>query len=132
MRSDRNHPLRILLAEDDPDVRAALRELLGLEGFTILEADDGLAALEIFRRETLAFSIMDVDMPGMNGIEVLRIVRQQRGGFPCIFITGDDSRQRQIQARQVGAFTLLAKPVAPDVLRFSVRRLVDTHYGKLG
>ncbi len=122
--------LRVLLADDDSDVRAAFRELLGLEGFKVFEADSGLAALEILQRENVTFSIMDVDMPGMNGIEVLKVVRQQLGAMPCIFVTGDSSRARQVQALEVGAFSMLAKPVAPDLLRFSVKRLIDHHYGR--
>lgn len=127
--------LTILLADDDASVREAFRELLGLEGFTtILEADTGLAALEILHRqmERLAFSVMDVDMPGMSGIEVLRAARSSCPVPPCIFISGNDSRERQIQAMQAGAFSLLSKPVAPDLFRFSIKRLLDHHYfGKL-
>ena len=124
--------MEILLAEDDTSVRAALKEFLGREGFVVYEADSGLAALQILQRTRVTFSIMDVDMPGMTGFEVLKIVRQQLGGaLPCIFISGDSSRERQMKALEVGAFSLLEKPIAPDLLRFSVQRLVDFHYGKL-
>ena len=124
--------MEILLAEDDTSVRAALKEFLGREGFVVYEADSGLAALAILQRTRVTFSIMDVDMPGMTGFEVLKIVRQQLGGaLPCIFISGDSSRERQMKALEVGAFSLLEKPIAPDLLRFSVQRLVDFHYGKL-
>ena len=123
--------MEILLAEDDTSVRAALKEFLGREGFVVYEADSGLAALEILQLTRVTFSIMDVDMPGMTGFEVLKIVRQQLGGaLPCIFISGDSSRERQMKALEVGAFSLLEKPIAPDLLRFSVQRLVDFHYGK--
>ena len=123
--------MRILLADDDVELRAALKEFLGREGFVVFEAGTGLAALEILRRESVTFSIMDVDMPGLTGFEVLKIVRQQLGGaLPCIFMSGDSSRARQMKALEVGAFSLLEKPIAPDLLRFSVQRLVDFHYGR--
>jgi len=123
--------MRILLADDDVELRAALKEFLGREGFVVFEAGTGLAALEILRRESVTFSIMDVDMPGLTGFEVLKIVRQQLGGaLPCIFMSGDSSRERQMKALEVGAFSLLEKPIAPDLLRFSVQRLVDFHYGR--
>lgn len=123
--------MRILLADDDVELRAALKEFLGREGFVVFEAGTGLAALEILRRESVTFSIMDVDMPGLTGFEVLKIVRQQLGGaLPCIFMSGDGSRERQMKALEVGAFSLLEKPIAPDLLRFSVQRLVDFHYGR--
>lgn len=122
----------ILLADDDSAVRQSIRELLGRDGFTdVFEADTGLAALEILHREArrLAFSIMDVDMPGMSGIEVIRAVRQAEAGLPCILVSGNASRDRQVQAMEVGAFSLLSKPIAPDLLRFSVHRLIEHHYG---
>lgn len=127
----RKKQLQILLADDDTAVRAALRELLLREGFAVMEAASGLAALELLQKRQPAFSIMDVDMPGMTGIEVLRIARQHFGIFPCIFVSGDDSRERQVAAFEVGAFSLLAKPVIPDLLRFSVQRLIQHHFGKL-
>lgn len=131
MTSPAKHPMRVLLADDDSDVRESLREFLASEGFTIVEADSGLTALEILLEQRMSFSIMDVDMPGMNGIEVLRVVRQQRSGLPCIFISGDDSRQRQVEAFEVGAFSMLSKPIVLDLLRFSMNRLLAQHYGKL-
>lgn len=124
-------PMHILLADDDTLLRVTLRELLGREGFVVHEADTGLAALEVFQRHHVTFSIMDVDMPGLTGFEVLKIVRQQLGAaMPCIFMSGDGSRERQMKALEVGAFSLLEKPIAPELLRFSVQRLVDFHYGK--
>lgn len=122
--------LRILLADDDREVRESLREFLRREGFTIFEADSGLSALEILSKEKLTLSILDVDMPGMTGIEVIRIVRQQRQATPFILMSGDDSRERQTAALEAGAFSLLAKPVAPDLLRYSMNRLFEQYYGK--
>jgi DNA-binding response OmpR family regulator len=130
MTRNQNHPMQILLADDDTLLRAALCEFLGREGFVVHEAATGLAALEVLRLHRVTFSIMDVDMPGLTGFEVLKIVRQQLGAaMPCIFMSGDSSRERQMKALEVGAFSLLEKPIAPDLLRFSVQRLVDFHYG---
>jgi len=124
-----NEHLRMLIAEDDEFVRTALREVLRSEGFEVLEAESGLAALEIVHRVRVSFSVMDIDMPGMSGIEVLRTIRQQYGTLPSIMITGNDSRERQVEAMAAGAFALLSKPIGPDLLRFSVKRLLDHHFG---
>jgi CheY-like chemotaxis protein len=120
--------LRTLLAEDDELVRAALKDLLRKEGFEVFEAASGLAALEIVQHVQVSFSVMDIDMPGMSGIELLKVIRQQFGSLPSIMITGNDSRERQVEAMAAGAFALLAKPVVPDLLRYSVKRLLDHHY----
>jgi len=130
MTNPMHRSMRVLLADDDSDVRAALREFLANEGFLIVEADSGTTALEILLRQRMSFSIMDVDMPGMTGIEVLRVVRKEHSGLPCIFITGDDSRHRQAEALEVGAFSMLSKPVVLDLLRLSMHRLLEQHYGK--
>lgn len=128
MRKLRNESLRILLAEDDGDLRAAFKDLLGREGFKVFEAATGLAALQILKTQKVTFSIMDVDMPGLTGFEVLRIARQDLGALPCIFVSGDSSRERMVQALQAGAFSMLAKPVNPELLRYSVQRLIEFHY----
>jgi CheY-like chemotaxis protein len=129
MQKRRTTPsLRALLAEDDELVRSALTDLLSKEGFEVFEAASGLAALEAVQRVRFSFSVMDIDMPGMSGIEVLKAIRQQFGVLPSIMITGNDSRERQVEAMAAGAFALLAKPVVPDLLRFSVKRLLDHHY----
>ena len=129
MMKHQHNQLRLLLADDDSQVRAAIAELLQAEGFEIIEAESGLAALEIVRRQTLSCCVMDVDMPGMSGIEVLKIVQTQFGGLPSLLISGNDSRERQIAAMEAGAFSLLAKPVVPDLLRFSIKRMLDHHFG---
>lgn len=121
--------IRILVADDDTLVRAALCEFLRRDGFVTFEAASGLAALEIAQKEHVSFSIMDVDMPGMSGIDVLRTLHRMVGTPPpSIFITGDDSRARQMEALAAGAFSLLHKPVAPDLLRFTVQRLIEQHF----
>jgi DNA-binding response OmpR family regulator len=129
MQGKPGKPIRILVADDDSLVRLALCEFLRRDGFVTYEAASGLAALEIVQKERVSFSIMDVDMPGMSGIEVLRTWHRATGAaLPSIFITGDDSRARQVEALMAGAFSLLHKPVAPDVLRFTVKRLVEQYF----
>lgn len=124
--------MRILLADDDVSVRSSLSDFLRSEGYVIYEADSGLAALEILQRERLnmSFSIMDVDMPGMTGIEVVKVFRREVGTLPFILMSGDDSRERQAEAMAAGAFSLLTKPIGIDLLRYSMRRLLEHHYGR--
>lgn len=126
MRGRETTSWRALLAEDDDDLRAALGEFLATEGFSILEADTGLRALEILRREAphLTLSILDVDMPGMTGFEVVQMVRREVILPPTIFLTGRDAEQRRAVAEALGGFPLLHKPIEPAQLRTSLQELL--------
>ena len=69
----------ILIAEDDADIRGLLRLYLEGEGFRVLEADDGSKALELARTHSPDMAILDIMMPGLNGFELTRALRQKPG-----------------------------------------------------
>ncbi|MFQ5503985.1 MAG: response regulator [Planctomycetota bacterium] len=121
---------RILLADDDEALRATLGELIARLGFGVVEACDGVAALELAMREELDFSILDYHMPGLTGLEVLKALRrnQERESLPCILLSAHaDSKERQ-EALRNGAFRFLAKPITPDLLLDSIDALVEKHF----
>lgn len=114
-------PWRILVADDDPTAALLFRAALSGEDFSIAVADNGGDALAMFRREAFDAALLDVEMPGLDGIEVCTAIRQSHGpAFPVFLITGrgDDAflhRVRSLAARYV------AKPVdwaaLPGMLR---------------
>ena len=79
---------RILVVDDDPDVRRFLAESLQASGFVIIEAEDGQAGLAALERSAPDVMIVDYAMPGLNGVEVARLAKDKRPDLPIIFATG--------------------------------------------
>lgn len=126
-------PQQILLADDDDALRGALREYLRRLGFHVHEAFDGPTALELARTLELRFSIMDVHMPGMSGLEVLRTLQRERRAqasppLPCILISAAADAQERNKALEYGAFRFLMKPFAPNHLVECLRDLLQACY----
>lgn len=114
--------LRVLLVDDDPLVRAALARTLRHRGIPLEEAADGVSALEILREGRIAVVLSDINMAGMNGIELLRAIRAVDLDVPVILLTGVPSVETAAQAIRLGALEYLTKPSTPDQIVSSVRR----------
>ncbi|MBN2497650.1 MAG: response regulator [Deltaproteobacteria bacterium] len=102
---------RILLVDDEPVARHLLRAILGESGYTeILEAGNGQAALDALKREKVHLALVDKNMPGMGGLEVLKQGREINPDTQFILITAYGSMESAIQAMDMGAFSYLTKP----------------------
>jgi len=113
---------RILIVDDDEAMRDACRQVLAPEGFSLQEALSGDGALEAIRRESFALVILDLKMPGVGGIEILRRLQQESPDTAAVVITGYPSVESAVEAMKLGAADFLPKPFTPDVLRLTVRR----------
>jgi DNA-binding response OmpR family regulator len=89
--------MNILLAEDDPDLRSILSQYLEMNGFTILQAENGEAGLEIFQLQHVDFCILDIIMPLMDGWELARQIRKADPGMPVIFLTARNQKEDRIR-----------------------------------
>lgn len=119
----------ILIADDEARIRRLVSDFLKRDGHTILEAADGKAALELIenRRPTLDLAILDVMMPGMDGFEVLREVREQESGekhLPVMLLTARAEDADQVRGLEGGADDYVTKPFSPIVLAARVRTLL--------
>lgn len=118
---------KILIADDDEDVRKGTAELLGPLGLDIVLCDNGVEALELVRRRDLHLALLDNRMPGLTGLEILQAIRSEVLGIPAILCSGDvrdhDDLVRFAQA--AGAFAVLPKPIAPRLLKQEVVRALD-------
>jgi CheY-like chemotaxis protein len=112
----------VLLAEDSLDLRETLAELLGAAGHTVHAFADGLAAAECARAIGPEVVLLDLGLPGIDGLEVARRVRAALGERPLIVaVTGDARDEDRRRAREAGFDALLAKPVDLEELE----RIVD-------
>ena len=119
----------ILIADDEARIRRLVSDFLKRDGHTILEAADGKAALELIenRRPTLDLAILDVMMPGMDGFEVLREIREQENGekhLPVMLLTARAEDADQVRGLGGGADDYVTKPFSPIVLAARVRTLL--------
>jgi two-component system response regulator FlrC len=113
---------RILVVEDDAALREALTDTLELAGQSVLAAPDGEAALAVLGREAVDMILSDVQMPGMDGHELLRRVKAVRPGIPFILMTAYGQIERAVEAMKDGAADYLPKPFEPDRLLAVVAR----------
>ncbi len=109
---------RILIVEDDQELREALCDTLALAGFTYLEADSGEAALAVLADTHVDMVVSDVNMPGIDGHELLERIKQLQPGLPVMLVTAFGQVERAVEAIRAGAVDYLMKP-------FEARALVD-------
>lgn len=117
---------RVLLADDDIEVRAGVEDLLSPLGLEVLHAENGTEALAIAREhlEQLHLLVLDFHMPGCNGLDVFSSLRASLGLRvpPCIFYSGEATELVRSRALDLGAWAFLRKPVQPNELRSEVLR----------
>lgn len=113
---------RILIADDDFEVRLGVADLLMGIGLEVLHAEDGREAIEIGRTEHLDGVLLDVHMPVVSGMEAISILRSEHVELPCLVYSGRWSPDLERAALELGASACLKKPVDPDLLRREVRR----------
>jgi two-component system response regulator AtoC len=117
--------LRILVADDDPAIRELLTELLG-EEYNISEATTGEQALESLKAGKHDLVLLDLQLPGMSGLDVLKQLRDQQGELPVILITAHGSPNVAIQASSLGVYGFISKPFEIDDIIQQVHHFFET------
>jgi predicted signal transduction protein with EAL and GGDEF domain len=117
---------KILVADDDMNVRLLTRQCLEAEGLEVVEAADGPEALDTFVRERPDLVFLDVEMPGMTGLEVCRRIRAMPQGenIPILIVTGSDDRQSIDEGFDAGATQYKTKPVNWSLLGRDVQYIL--------
>ncbi|MBO1755728.1 response regulator [Allobranchiibius sp. CTAmp26] len=118
---------RVLVVDDDAAVRTVVRWQLDDAGFQILEAGDGPSALRRIRDDRPELIVLDLSIPGLGGLDVLRAVRAGRAGrgdLPVIVLSGGTGEEDRIAALDLGADDYLIKPFSPGELAARVRSVL--------
>ncbi|MGA2685250.1 MAG: sigma-54 dependent transcriptional regulator [Verrucomicrobiota bacterium] len=113
---------RILIVDDDPGQRSLLNSFLHSQGFETALAESGERALEMLRAGKFAMMISDVRMPGLSGLETLRLARQAHVTLPVLLVTAFTDIRDAVAAMRDGAVNYLPKPIDLDELLNSVRQ----------
>jgi CheY-like chemotaxis protein len=115
-------PKRILLVDDQPGVRQTCSLLLGIDGHTVEEANSGLEALALFATGRFDLVVTDFTMPGMNGTELARQLKQLVPSLPIVMITGFVNR---VENGEDAVDAILPKPFSLDEMRQAIWRVLS-------
>ncbi|PKL23187.1 MAG: Fis family transcriptional regulator [Spirochaetae bacterium HGW-Spirochaetae-3] len=111
----------ILVIDDEPGIRATVKDILEDEGYATLTAEDGPIGLETLRRESVDVVILDVWLPRMGGIDVLKAIRADHPAIETIVVSGHASIDMAVNAVKLGAFDFIEKPLSIERLITAVR-----------
>jgi DNA-binding response OmpR family regulator len=128
--------MKILVADDDPDLLDLVAYALGQAGFLVVKARDGLEAITRFDVEAPDLVILDINMPGATGFDVCASLRT-RGSTPIIMLTARGEEQDLVRALELGADDYLTKPFSPRTLLARIKALlrrakVESSSGPMG
>ncbi|MDB5352168.1 MAG: phoB [Planctomycetota bacterium] len=108
---------RILIVEDEPNVRLVFRAALSLDAYILVTAEDGETAQRFQKQAPADLILLDLNMPCMGGMEFLRRLRESGDDVPVVIVSAHDSTPNVVQAMRLGAIDFLSKPPTPESLR---------------
>lgn len=116
---------KILIADDEAEIRDVLRLYLEKDGYEVIEAADGMEALEVMKRDKPDLAVLDIMMPGVDGYRVLRNLRET-SNIPVIILSARSSDSDKILGLDLGADDYIVKPFVPleavARVNFNIRR----------
>lgn len=113
------YPALVLVIDDDAHMRRVLKDFLARSGYRVLEAASGAAAVELAEAAPIDLVILDKEMPGMNGLDVLSLLQERWPSIPIIFVTAFGGPDVAEESRRRGARYYVEKP-------FRVGRILET------
>lgn len=118
-------PLHVLIVDDERVIRESFSRVLLKEGYTVTAVESGRLALERAADEPFDIVLLDLKMPGLDGMETLRHLKEIDPEVVSIMITGYPTIESAVQAVKLGAYDYLTKPSSPDELRIAVARAAE-------
>jgi len=119
---------RILVADDDADVRELLRDALTQWGYYVIAVESGPAAVARITRELFDAALVDIWMPGMDGLQLLDEIKRHNAAIDVVMMTGDPMVSTAVQALKAGAYDYLIKPLNLDELHHLMSRLLEKRF----
>ncbi len=117
---------KILIIDDQPNVRALLDVLLRQQGYEVVLAENGWKGLELYSREHPDVILLDLNMPELNGVTVLKQIRSVDLNQPVIILTGDSTSETERQVRALGVSEFILKGSSLKLLADTLKGLLRT------
>ncbi len=122
----------VLVVDDDPDIQEVLRDRLESLGYRVLVAASGKEGLDLLEKQSPQLLLLDIEMPDMNGLEVLKEIRKREYDVTVVMITAYGTIERAVQAMREGAYDFIPKPFEPDHIGLTVRKALEREKLKRG
>lgn len=119
--------MKILIAEDDKHILKGMSDLLEKEGYTIIKANDGKVALEMFNQHQPDFIILDIMMPELDGYSVCREIRKLKEDVPILFLSAKDEEIDRVIGLELGADDYMNKPFGIHELRARIKAIAKRY-----
>lgn len=116
---------KVLVIDDDKAILDSCTQVLERAGYAVTGAKDGEKGLEVFNSESFHVVLLDLKLPGTDGIEVLSHIKMENPETPVIIMTGYASVESAVEAMKQGAFDYMAKPFSPKELRVNIRKALN-------
>lgn len=120
-----HHPEHILIVDDEPLIRKSLNEILRLEGYKVSMAASGNEALERLKQDTVNIVISDIKMPGIDGVELLKVLKKENPKISVILITGHGNIETAVEAMKLGAFDYITKPLLDNEIKIIIQKIIE-------
>ncbi len=115
----------ILVVDDDPDIREVIKDRLESLGYGVLTASNGKECLGLLEKKSPQMILLDIEMPEMNGLEVLREIRKRESNVSVLMITAYGTIERAVEAMREGAYDFIPKPFEPGHLALIIQRALE-------
>jgi DNA-binding NtrC family response regulator len=118
---------RILVIDDEQSIRELLKDFLQTKDFEVITSSDGETGIQLLKQDKFDLFLMDLMMPGISGLDVLRACRSENIDVPCIVITAHASVQTAVEAMKLGAYDYLPKPFVLEDVNMTIHRALDVY-----
>ncbi|MFW6067812.1 MAG: response regulator [Myxococcota bacterium] len=119
-------PAGVLVVENDPDLQWTLARMLTVQGNRVVGTSSGEGALALIEQWPVSLVLVDEELPGMDGLEVAKRLRESHPHIPVVLMTGEQTTDLQVAARLVGAFATLTKPFRREAIVELLARVQET------
>jgi len=122
--------IKLLIVDDEEDFLNSIAERLGMRDFDITTASEGKTAAKLAKKEMFDVAMLDLRMPGMDGIELLQILKKKHKFLEVIMLTGHGAIESAVEATRLGAYSYLEKPCEFEKLLEELKNAYETRLRK--